>query len=284
MKKLILVAIILNFFFNISFLNSEGINPDILKIALLPDENASTIIKKHTKFKNYLESKIGKKIELLVTADYSSMVEAIRFKRVHIGYFGPLSYTIAKSKTDIVPFVVGEKNGKTTYNAIIIGNKSLNIQKISDIKDMNFGYGDVASTSSHLIPKKILIDFGLKEKKDYKSVFLGTHDAVAISVQNGNVAAGGLSLPIYEILKKRNIINKEKINEIIISKDYPQYPWVYINELDDTLKNNIQEAFINLKDEEILKQLSSSSFKLTSDSDYDIIRKLSNKLSIYDFQ
>ena len=203
MKKLILVAILLNFFLNISFLNSEGINPDILKIALLPDENASTIIKKHTKLKNYLESKIGKKIELLVTADYSSMVEAIRFKRVHIGYFGPLSYTIAKSKTDIVPFAVREKNGKTTYNAIIIGNKSLNIQKISDIKDMNFGYGDVASTSSHLIPKKILIDFGLKEKKDYKSVFLGAHDAVAISVQNGNVAAGGLSLPIYEILKKK---------------------------------------------------------------------------------
>ena len=75
-------------------------------------------------------------------------------------------------------------------------------------------------------------------------------------------------------LKKKNIINKEKINEIIISKDYPQYPWVYINELDDTLKNNIQEAFINLKDEEILKQLSSSSFKRTNDSDYDIIRKI----------
>ena len=283
MKKLTLAAILL-IFFNTSFLNSGGLNPDILKIALLPDENASRIIKKHIKFKNYLESEIGKKIELLVTADYSSMVEAIRFKRVHIGYFGPLSYTIAKSKTDIIPFAVREKNGKTTYNSIIIGNKSLNIQKVSDIKDMNFGYGDVASTSSHLIPKKILNDFGLKEKTDYKSVFLGAHDAVAISVQNGNVAAGGLSLPIYQILKKKKIIDKKKINEIIISKDYPQYPWVYINELDETLKKKIQEAFINLKDEEILKQLSSSSFKYAIDSDYNIIRELSIELSIYDFQ
>ena len=283
MRKLISVIFFLNFF-NLNFLNAEIINPDVLKIALLPDENASNIIKKHTKFKNYLENKIGKKIELVITADYSSMVEAIRFKRIHIGYFGPLSYAIAKSKTNITPFVVREKNGKTTYNSIIIGNKSLNIKEISDIKNMTFGYGDVVSTSSHLIPKKILTDFGLEERKDYKGVFLGAHDAVAIAVNNGNLAAGGLSLPIYKLLIKNNIIQKEKINEITISKDYPQYPWVYINELDYKLKKNIQKAFINLKDKEILKQFDSTSFKPTDDSHYDIIRKLSNNLSIYNFQ
>ena len=135
-----------------------------------------------------------------------------------------------------------------------------------------------------MIPKKILIDFGLEEKKDYKSVFLGAHDAVAIAVNNGNIAAGGLSHPIYKLLITNNIIDKEKINEIIISKDYPQYPWVYINELDDTLKKNIQKAFIDLKDNEILKQFDSTSFKPIDDSNYDIIRKLSNKLSIYNFQ
>ena len=282
MKKLISVIFFLNFF-NLSCLNAEVINPDVLKIALLPDENASRIIKKHTKFKNYLENRVGKKIELIITADYSSMIEAIRFRRIHIGYFGPFSYTIAKSKTDITPFAVRAKNGKTTYNTIIIGNKSLNIKEISNIKDMTFGFGDVASTSSHLIPKKMLIDFGLEEKKDYKGVFLGAHDAVAIAVQNGNLAAGGLSLPIYKLLKKNNIIDKEKINEIKVSDDYPQYPWVYINELDDRLKKEIQEAFINLKDKEILKQFDSTSFVITDDSNYNIIRKLSNKLSIYNF-
>ena len=56
-----------------------------------------------------MENKLNKKIELVVTSDYSSMVEAIRFKRIHIGYFGPLSYTIAKSKTNITPFLQSEK-------------------------------------------------------------------------------------------------------------------------------------------------------------------------------
>ena len=32
------------------------------------------------------------------------MIEAMRFGRLGVGYFGPLSYTLAKSKADIEPF------------------------------------------------------------------------------------------------------------------------------------------------------------------------------------
>ena len=283
MKKLISVILFINIFFISGSLSSEKINPNILKVALLPDENAARIIKKHKKFKNYLENKLNKKIKLVVTSDYSSMVEAIRFKRIHIGYFGPLSYVIAKSKANITPFAVREKNGKITYNSIIIGNKELNILNFSDVKGEVFGFGDVASTSSHLIPKKMLIDSGLREKKDYKSIFLGAHDAVAISVQNGNISAGGLSLPIYKLLLEKKIIDRDKINEIKISENYPQYPWVFIDELDPKLKNKIINAFLVLQDEEILAQMGGTAFRKAKDQDYDIIRKLAKKLSIFNF-
>ena len=283
MKKLISVILFINIFFISGSLSSENINPNILKVALIPDENAARIIKKHKKFKNYLENKLNKKIKLVVTSDYSSMVEAIRFKRIHIGYFGPLSYVIAKSKANITPFAVREKNGKITYNSIIIGNKELNILNFSDVKGEVFGFGDVASTSSHLIPKKMLIDSGLREKKDYKSIFLGAHDAVAISVQNGNISAGGLSLPIYKLLLEKKIIDRDKINEIKISENYPQYPWVFIDELDPKLKNKIINAFLVLQDEEILAQMGGTAFRKAKDQDYDIIRKLAKKLSIFNF-
>ena len=45
MKKLISVILFINIFFITSLLSSEIINPKILKVALLPDENASRIIK-----------------------------------------------------------------------------------------------------------------------------------------------------------------------------------------------------------------------------------------------
>lgn len=67
-------------------------NPDELKVALLPDEDASTVIKQNRRFKEYLQSSLGKDIELIVTTDYSSMIEAMRNERIDLAYFGPLSY------------------------------------------------------------------------------------------------------------------------------------------------------------------------------------------------
>ncbi|MEO1610644.1 MAG: PhnD/SsuA/transferrin family substrate-binding protein, partial [Pseudomonadota bacterium] len=71
-------------------------NPDTLKVALLPDENAATVIQDNKPLQAYLENKLGKKIKLIVTTDYSSMIEAMRFGRIDVAYFGPASYTIAK--------------------------------------------------------------------------------------------------------------------------------------------------------------------------------------------
>ena len=73
-------------------------DPDTLKVALLPDEDAATIIQDNKPLAAYLEQQLGKKIELIVTTDYSSMIEATRFGRIDVAYFGPASYTIAKDK------------------------------------------------------------------------------------------------------------------------------------------------------------------------------------------
>ena len=173
-------------------------DPDTLRVALLPDEDAATIIKQNQGLKDYLESKLGKKIKIVVTTDYSSMIEAMRFGRLELGYFGPLSYTLAKTKADIEPFAARMKKGSTTYHAVLIGNKAAGIKTVSDVKGKEVAYGDIASTSSHLIPKKMLLDNGLETKKDYKENFLGAHDAVALAVQNGHAQAGGLSKPIFE--------------------------------------------------------------------------------------
>src|SRR5664279_5241569 len=84
-------------------------DPATLKVALLPDENASTVIKNNQGLKQYLEVHLGKKIELIVTTDYSSMIEAMRHGRIDLAYFGPLSYVLAKSKSNIEAFAAMKK-------------------------------------------------------------------------------------------------------------------------------------------------------------------------------
>ncbi|MEG3805345.1 PhnD/SsuA/transferrin family substrate-binding protein [Aerococcus mictus] len=47
-------------------------DPALLKVALLPDENASELIKRNQPLKDYLEKTLEKKVELIVTTDYSN--------------------------------------------------------------------------------------------------------------------------------------------------------------------------------------------------------------------
>ena len=94
MKKTIALALVLAlalFAITAAYASSNP-DPQTLKVALLPDENASTIIKKNQALKKYLADKLGKSIELIVTTDYSSMIEAMRHGRIDVAYFGPLSY------------------------------------------------------------------------------------------------------------------------------------------------------------------------------------------------
>ena len=255
-------------------------DPVTLKVALLPDENAATVIKNNRPLQVYLEKSLGKKIELIVTTDYSSMIEAMRHGRIDLAYFGPLSYVLAKQKSEIEPFAAIIQKGSTTYQSVIVVNTSAGINQISEIAGKNVAFGDMASTSSHLIPKSMLAQNGLLAGKDYKENFVGAHDAVAIAVQNGHAQAGGLSKPIFETMVDRGLIKSDKVKVLAESKPFPQYPWTMRSNLKPELKERIRVVFLEIKDPEVLKSFKADGFGPVTDRDYDSVRDLGKILKL----
>jgi len=254
--------------------------PKVLKVALLPDEDAATVLKKHQDFKNYLVNALGMEVELLVTTDYSSMIEAMRHGRIDLGYFGPLSYVLARSRSDIEAFAAKVNHGSPTYQALLITNVAKGVDNFAAIKGGDVAFGDVASTSSHMIPKMMLLDAGLKAGDDYRAHFLGAHDAVAMAVQRGHALAGGLSKPIFESLLERGLIDGNKVKVLAESKPFPQYPWAMRNKLPDELKARIRSAFYQLKDRDILKAFKADALAPVTDADYDVVRQLKAALDL----
>jgi phosphonate transport system substrate-binding protein len=255
-------------------------DPAVLKVALLPDENASELIKKNQPLKDYLEGQLGKKIQLIVTTEYSSMIEAMRFERIDVAYFGPLSYVIAKSKAEIEPFAAMVEGGKATYRSVLIANEKSGINAIADIRGKKVVFGDPASTSSHLIPKAMLEEAGLVPDKDYQQNFVGAHDAVAANVATGNADAGGLGEFIWNYIVERKVIDTTKIKVLGHSRDYPQFPWTMRSDLNPDLKGKIRNAFLTLKDLAVLKNFKAEGFAPVTDKDYDVIRDLAKALNL----
>lgn len=256
-------------------------NPDKIRVALLPDENASTLIQNAQPLKKYLEETLKKEIEIIVTTDYSSMIEAMRFGRIEVGYFGPFSYVLAKSKaTEIEPFAVGVEKGKPNYNSILIANVDGPVKELKDVKGHPFAFGDQASTSSHLAPRAHLAKNGLIGDADYKVVHLGKHDAVARAVAAGQVPAGALSEQIYRVLVSDNKIDSTKLKQIALSDPIPNYPMTMQGYLQPELKDAIKKAFLDLKDPTILKLFRVEALAPATDKDYDVLRDMAKILKL----
>lgn len=259
---------------------SEETNPPKLIVALLPDENSASIIQDNQGLVSYLEKTLDKEIELVVTTDYSSMIEAASNGRLDLAYFGPLSYVLAKTKSDIEPFAARLKDGGTTYTSIIIGNAEAGVDEFADIEGKTVAFGDPASTSSRLFPELTLADAGLTSGEDYEAVFLGAHDAVALAVQSGNAQAGGLSSVIFDSLVEEEVIDPTQVTVIAESDPIPQYPWTMRSNLDPDLKEAIRQAFLSISDESVLGPFNADGFAPMGDDDYDSIRKAGEILDL----
>lgn len=261
---------------------AQGKDPAKLRVALLPDENASSIIQNAQPLKRYLEQTLKKEVEIIVTTDYSSMIEAMRFGRIEVAYFGPFSYVLAKSKApNIEPFAVGVERGSPTYQSVLIATAGGPVKTLSDVRGKPFGFGDQASTSSHLAPRAHLLKkYQLDGEKDYRPVHLGTHDAVARAVQAGQVPAGALSKPILANLISRGTIDASKIVELELSAPIPNYPIVMQADLKPELKQAIRNAFLEMKDAEVLKSFRVQAFAATNDQAYDVLRETATVLKL----
>ena len=264
--------------------DSANAAPETLRVALLPDENASEIIKNNEPLKNHLEEQLGLEVELVVTTDYSSMIEAMARGRIDLGYFGPLSYVLAQEKADIEPFAaLQEVEGEDpTYQAVFIANADSGIEDLADVAGKTVAWGDQTSTSSHLIPKAMLAEEAdlRVDQGDYEEQHVDSHDAVALTVQNGNADAGGMSLPIYERMAEEGLIDPATVVKVQESEPYANYPWTMQSDLPEDLKEKLRRAFLDLEDPAVLEPFDAAGFEEVTDSDYDAVRELAPLLDI----
>lgn len=255
-------------------------DPDTLKVALIPEENPSKIVQSNQDFKAYLEKATGKKVELIVTLDYSAMFEAARFGRIDMGYYGPLPYVMARTRANIEPVAVLVADGAPTYLGCIIASKAGGVKTLADVRGKTFGFTDPASTSGHLLSRTMMLNLGMVAGKDYQYQFLGGHDALVLAVQNNRVQAGATTCPLLDSFIKRGTVDATKIDIISRTAPIPNYPWAVRSDLSPALKDKLKKALLNLNDPKILAVFRGERFEAIDDRAFDQLREAATKLNI----
>ncbi|CAN5698690.1 putative selenate ABC transporter substrate-binding protein [soil metagenome] len=254
-----------------------------LRVGLIPNENPEEVEAQYQPLEDYLKKKLGREVELSVPTTYNAVVEAMVAGELDLAYFGGLTYVQARQRADVHPLFteVNPRTGTTKYHSVIIVPADSDVQKVEDLRGEDFAFGSVSSTSGSLYPSIMLDQAGIAYRDDLGEViYTGGHDTTAQAVANGRVAAGGLEDRILYDLEEDDVIDKSKIRVIEESAPIEGYPWVVRDDLSDKDEQALTDAYLNIKDPELLDLLRAEDYEKVQASDYDYVEKQARRLDL----
>ena len=157
---------------------------------VVPAENATGVTDRYTPFVDYLGRELGTKVTLRVANDYAAVIEGQRAGNIHIGYYGPASFSRARLTgvpTDAFVIDVNSDGSKGYYSVFYVLAKSP-YQKIEDLKGKNLGLVDPNSTSGYNMPLYTLDKHGIGPDSFFaKTQVTGSHENAVLALAQGTV-------------------------------------------------------------------------------------------------
>ena len=281
MKRILIgftfISLLLSFFLGTAYSAPQAGWPDKLVFGVIPTDTATNMTERYDSLVNYLEKKLGIKIDFKVSTDYAAVVTGMQFKHIDFAYYGPKAYVEAATRADAEAFVieVAAESGKGYYG-IIIARKESNLKTIQDLQGKSFAFTDPSSTSGNLVPKVYFLNELKVDPDKYfsKVMYSGSHEASILAVKNGKIdGAATNDLDMARGDKKAWDAEKD-FTVIWKSKLIPGSPIAYRKDLPDSLKKALKDAFVSYNDPQGLNKLKLTGFAPVADDVYNSIRDL----------
>jgi phosphonate transport system substrate-binding protein len=191
--------------------------------------------------------KTGLNIKAFYASDYAGVIEAMRFNKVQVAWFGNKSAMEAVDRASGEIFAQSvDKDGNPGYWSHIIVHRDSPIQTLDDVLKcdgtLDFGIGDPNSTSGFLVPSTFIFSArNIDPKKCFKTVRNANHEANALAVANKLVQAATNNNENLQRLAKTAPEKAKEIRVIWTSPRIPSDPLVWRKDLDPALKAKIAE-------------------------------------------
>lgn len=123
---------------------------------------------------------------------------------------------------------------------LVLGILSAGIDAIADIKGCSFAFGDINSTSGHIVPRAMLLEAGidLMDLRYYN--YLGSHEEVLRALLRGDFDAGGVMERIAQRYQDRGV------KLILLSEDIPEFNICAAPGNDVAVMEDVKQAVLKL--------------------------------------
>lgn len=254
-----------------------------LRIGMIPDAGATQVsVEAKAPLKAYLEKALGRPVELVIPTNYNATVEALGNGSLDVAYLGGLTYVKAHKRYGAIPLVQRAMDRK--FRALFITQTDSPIKTLAELKGKSFAFGDINSTSGHLMPYHAMMEAGVNPETALKARFTGSHVATIKAVEAGVVAAGACDETVFHQMVKDGKVNPAKVRVFYTTKPFVDYVWVARAGLSKATQEAVTKAFLDLtpaKDEKILTILRGKKFVKADNAEYDVLRETAKEAHLF---
>ena len=253
-----------------------------VKVGMVPDAGATQVsIEEKAPLRDYLAKAVGAKVDLIIPTNYNATVEALGNGSLDFAYLGALTYVKAHERYNVTPLV--QRSADKNFHSLFITQSGSAIHKLQDCKGKRFAFGDINSTSGHLIPFDELRKAGINADDDMQVRYTGSHAATAKAVEGGASDAGALDETVYHSMVSEGKVDGSKVRVFLTSPPFVDYVWVARKDVGAPQREGFAKAFLSLregKDDAILNILRGKDFVRADDAEYANIRKIARDLKL----
>jgi phosphonate transport system substrate-binding protein len=248
----------------------------LLRLSMIPTTDPGKIIRESQSFVAYLEKQTGARVELTVPTNYAAVVEAVSSDRVDIAYFGGFTFVQVSARAGAVPLVQRERD--QNFHSLFITQPKSPIHSLRDLKGHSFAFGDVNSTSGHLMPAYFMQQQGVDPAVIEKAIYTGGHDATALAVANSKVDAGAMDELVYARMIKDGKLSDSQVRIFYTTPPFFDYVWAARKGLDPILAKSFADAMLalapdNAEQKPLLDLLGATKYVRAENSSYDPLRQ-----------
>ena len=265
--------------------SSLGSRENPLRMMFVPSGDSQVILEGGQKIGRRLEKATGLYFKTSVATSYAAVIEAMGAGKVDIGWLATFSYVLAQEKYGVEIILIVIRFGSPFYRGQIMVGANSGINKLANLKGKTFAFVDPASTSGHLYPKSLLLSIGFDPKTFFsKSVFVGSHNAVVLSILKGEVDGGAAYDDARATVAKSFPRIFEKVKVVAYTQNIPNDVVAVRKGLDPALKHSVKEGLKYLSKtsdgSKVLKKIYGISGLADLDAFFDPVRKAGNLLGL----
>ncbi len=247
-----------------------------LRLSMIPATDPGKMIREGRPLIAYLERATGATVAMTIPTNYAAVVEAIVNDKVDIAHFGGFTYVQASARAGVRPLV--QRDRDQNFHSVFITQPASPIASLADLGGRRFAFGDVNSTSGHLMPEYYMRQAKVDPNVITRAVYTGGHDATALAVANKKVDAGAMDELVYRRMLKEGKITAGQVRVFYTTPPFLDYVWAARKGLDPKLAEAFASALLaldagNPEHKAILEFLSATKYVRATDASYDTLRQ-----------